>query len=427
MKSIKSPPEPTPVVAQAAPGDAVADASANLQRLLGDLDVREFIASVFGKRWVHLRPPQAVKAGDLVTLRELELLLFDIEGTARVNSAGGPAAGPGGAHSTTRSADEAIDDWEAGKTLIFNGIDRKLPQLDALARGLEGELKCRVGCNLYLTPADGRGFEAHYDSHDVFVLQLIGSKDWRLGGVAASAPMSFQHHERITIPDDSVQSNIRLMRGDTLYIPRGVSHEAVTADELSCHLTIGLYPKTVLDLLLTALMIEADTDPRFREYLPIGRFTPDEPTIQTARSLLTSLSDNRFREAGDAFCEDLASERRRSTIGLLSLQGEAKGQLAQSRFRATPHLMSSLTVVADTIELNAMGKLFVFPAIAAADIALCCSGQVFAASDLRSLSGDEQRLELVRRLLFGGVIERLESKTDSASVTVDIVHHGQAT
>ena len=34
--------------------------------------------------------------------------------------------------------------------------------------------------NVYVTPANSVGFVSHFDSHDVFVLQLYGSKNWRV-------------------------------------------------------------------------------------------------------------------------------------------------------------------------------------------------------------------------------------------------------
>ena len=37
-----------------------------------------------------------------------------------------------------------------------------------------------VGCSAYLTPTSTQGFPPHYDDVEVFVLQLQGSKRWRL-------------------------------------------------------------------------------------------------------------------------------------------------------------------------------------------------------------------------------------------------------
>jgi len=41
-----------------------------------------------------------------------------------------------------------------------------------------------VGSNAYLTPAGSQGFAPHYDDVEAFVLQLEGSKDWKLYDVS---------------------------------------------------------------------------------------------------------------------------------------------------------------------------------------------------------------------------------------------------
>jgi hypothetical protein len=399
-----------------------------LQELLGELSSQAFFGEVFGKDWFHRKARVCPSPlDDLVTLRDLELLLFD--GNRReefFHAVGGQATSPGQEDTPSHhcSADEALDEWAAGKTLIFNGIDRQLPAVHALARSLEGELKCRVWCNLYLTPAQGHGFETHYDSHDVFVLQLIGSKRWRLGTSAADSPMPFQMHGRMPGIRDG-HSQVEMRTGDVLYVPRGLLHDAAAEDDLSCHLTIGIHPKTYLDVILTAVTIAADRDPEFRRNLPLGSFAIGRDTIAEARRLMDLISEEDFQDAGDAFCELLASQRRRSTIDLLFLHGKS-GQLSESDyFRAGPYLMSTLSHVGEAIELHAMGKSITFPLSATDDIELCCSGKVFRLSDLRGQPSLESAVLFVRRLIFEGIVQRLSPKDDHRASPVDLIKHSQ--
>ena len=46
--------------------------------------------------------------------------------------------------------------------------------------------------NVYLTPPSSQGFTAHYDAHDVFILQIAGSKHWRLYDAPLRLPMESQ-------------------------------------------------------------------------------------------------------------------------------------------------------------------------------------------------------------------------------------------
>ncbi|GLE09294.1 hypothetical protein PINS_up020903 [Pythium insidiosum] len=45
---------------------------------------------------------------------------------------------------------------------------------------LEGEWNCMVGSNVYLTPAGTQGFAPHYDDIEAFLLQVEGTKHWKV-------------------------------------------------------------------------------------------------------------------------------------------------------------------------------------------------------------------------------------------------------
>ena len=53
---------------------------------------------------------------------------------------------------------------------------------------LEEYFGCGGGCNAYLTPAHCQGFAPHFDDVDAFILQVEGTKRWRL-----YAPRSTPH------------------------------------------------------------------------------------------------------------------------------------------------------------------------------------------------------------------------------------------
>jgi lysine-specific demethylase/histidyl-hydroxylase NO66 len=57
-------------------------------------------------------------------------------------------------------------------------LHRTWPALRAFTRRLTDELGHPAQVNAYITPESSRGFEPHYDVHDVFVLQVSGEKHW---------------------------------------------------------------------------------------------------------------------------------------------------------------------------------------------------------------------------------------------------------
>jgi hypothetical protein len=105
--------------------------------------------------------------------------------------------------------------------------------------------------NLYLTPKNSQGFVTHYDTQEVFIVQVLGAKKWTLYIPSSGLPL-----ENIAIPIENsgeIQDQVMLREGNALYIPRGVYHQAQTSDELSCHLTFSYVPVTNSDVLELAL------------------------------------------------------------------------------------------------------------------------------------------------------------------------------
>ncbi|BCB90448.1 hypothetical protein Psuf_077610 [Phytohabitans suffuscus] len=92
-------------------------------------------------------------------------------------------AGGGGAGAEV--PDQVLDErvlalYADGATLVLQGLHRLWPPLVDLARELGGQLGQPLQVNAYLTPAASQGFATHYDTHDVFVLQVDGRKRWRV-------------------------------------------------------------------------------------------------------------------------------------------------------------------------------------------------------------------------------------------------------
>jgi hypothetical protein len=135
-----------------------------------------------------------------------------------------------------------------GETLGIERLDLFWPPVVELCGALAAELGCPVHANAYLTPGGAAGLAPHFDTHDVFVLQLEGEKDWSLGQLEWSQPT-----ERVTdgsVSELRAHTELRLRRGDVLYVPRGMVHRARSAATHSLHVTLGCIPYTLGDELV---------------------------------------------------------------------------------------------------------------------------------------------------------------------------------
>jgi hypothetical protein len=203
--------------------------------------------------------------------------------------------------------------YAEGKTVIIRAMQHRWPAVASLCRNLEAVFHSPVHTNLYVTPPGSQGFDAHFDTHEVFALQIDGVKHWRLYGPAAQLPLAEDKSSLLRSRLDPPRE-VRMEAGDLLYIPRGHAHEAYTAASSSVHLTVGVNVYRWADLLHQAVVAMTRQDPRFRETLPPGVLLGDVPPAAVGerfQELLRALADgariqDAARRLGDRFFDSLA-------------------------------------------------------------------------------------------------------------------------
>jgi ribosomal protein L16 Arg81 hydroxylase len=194
------------------------------------------------------------------------------------------------------SHDLLYDGFRNGSTLALHVLQEYWDPLRRLSQSLAKQTGASVTASAYLTPPRSRGLLPHYDSHDVIILQLSGTKRWRLWeNVLSPLPCkcaSTQLNPEVISQTSGIDPivEVDLATGQTLYIPRGVIHEATTADGHSLHVTLGLRYKTYGDLAIDTLKAEMTvlcTPAYGPTMLPDSRLTVAEFT----KALISQLSD----------------------------------------------------------------------------------------------------------------------------------------
>jgi bifunctional lysine-specific demethylase and histidyl-hydroxylase NO66 len=179
-------------------------------------------------------------------------------------------------------------------TIVLQALHRYWEPLGRFCRDLELTLTHPVQTNVYLTPPASRGLDVHYDTHDVFVLQVSGVKHWEVYGQAIDSPLAHQRR-RGKYPDPGrALVDVELKPGDSLYIPRGFLHGAEAQAQESTHMTIGVLSLTWMDMVKAALRKAAD-EVFVRDALPAGwAHTPgtfNEPARAKLRQLARWLEE----------------------------------------------------------------------------------------------------------------------------------------
>ncbi|MFE4830260.1 JmjC domain-containing protein [Streptomyces sp. NPDC056672] len=136
-----------------------------------------------------------------------------------------------------------------GASLVIDAVDELHPAVGRAAMGLERWLRTGVQTNLYASWTAREGFGVHWDDHDVVVVQVDGSKRWKIFGPTRTAPM-YKDTEAPEPPPEEPLTEVVMRPGDLLYLPRGWWHSVAASEgEHSLHLTFGLQTATGAQLL----------------------------------------------------------------------------------------------------------------------------------------------------------------------------------
>jgi cupin superfamily protein len=248
--------------------------------------------------------------------------------------------GVGAAVSDQVSEDKVLRLFAEGATIVLQGLHRSWEPVSRTARALAADLGHPVQVNAYVTPPQNRGFDDHYDVHDVFVVQVEGEKRWQVRAPVLELP---HRDEPWTDRRDAVRQaatadpviDTVLRPGDCLYLPRGWLHSATALGGTSIHLTFGVHVwtrRTLAEDLLAAASRHLHDDPALREALPVGVDALDPSTTAHARdalrdSLVRALDDVTDDELAAALARRVRSAERAEPLGVLAQHRSAGAEV----------------------------------------------------------------------------------------------------
>jgi lysine-specific demethylase/histidyl-hydroxylase NO66 len=300
------------------------------------------------------------------------------------------------------SANAVVARYRGGDTVVLQGLHHTNPSLARLANNLALALDHPVQINAYLSPASARGLDLHFDFHDVFVVQLGGSKRWRAWAPLARTTNPVKGVQPIAAPRlDELGTpllDVTLHAGDCLYLPRGYPHSAETVDQHSDHLTIGLVAVTWQRALRKAIDAEVAAG-RLTGALPAGSLDPDAPSPASA----ADLEGLRAQLAPSVLRDWMAREiwlRQPAT----RLRPLVPPRLEQRGLAFTPGPLIWLTTAAGRAMLGLGDRLLDLPGEALGFLSgLLASEGPISPDGLDGLD-DESRDVVLRRLLAEGVL-----------------------
>ena len=305
--------------------------SMTLADLLAPMSPDQFFAEYHDRQPLHLRGA-ASKFAQVLSWRQINRLLdmshIWTEHSLKIVLDG--TVIPSGQYctkATTREAQQGLQpetakvlEWiKRGASVVMNDVDSLTPGLSAVSNAFEDAGFGKAQANVYISWQSHKAFPAHYDTHDVWAVQVEGEKTWNIWDGRADYPIAHpifrsqtqDHHERAK---GKLRAKVLLKAGDLLYLPRGWYHDALAEAPASVHVAYGVHAPLGMDLMnILAERVLYDTE--FRKPLPrqdgsaAAKFALTTRAGQLGARLTELAKDPKVMEVLEKFVADFRFKR----------------------------------------------------------------------------------------------------------------------
>lgn len=354
----------------------------------------DFLACQLGRQLVVTDVGAAAVAG-LATWQDINAILASrpvLEPQRRLYRSGtqvpveayARVVGQGGRRREVLRPERLYAELRAGASLIIDSMETLHPPVTAAAEDLTRFVRAPVQANLYVTWGTSRGFDAHWDDHDTFIVQIRGTKSWTVYGPARAFPIRDDVAPNDTCPEQVCWQGV-LHAGQVLHVPRGWWHQVQGAGDISVHVTFGFGQRTGVDW-LRWLVDQAAHHELFRQDLP--RFA--QPATRHAHQ--QTLAERLAELAADHPLEDYLTHfdtrtpRRRRLCLPGAVDPDSLDLAEETMLRFTP-VMPRLVSENGIVQLATDRKRFTFAPAMEPMLRTLADHEHISCGDLRRASG----------------------------------------
>eukprot|EP00913_Durusdinium_trenchii_P014508 g13609.t1 len=167
--------------------------------------------------------------------------------------------------------------------MVINSLNKWSEPGARLAKELHKACDLPIDVYMYLTPPYSQSYGFHSDVMDAFMVQLAGSKLWKLCDVPSW--MSLSEDENDPKKLNASCEEIQMKGGDVMYVPYGTLHQASTSSDFSMHLTVNIERQYYVWLAVIFAMMHKAVEPKLSIEGFLNAFAPDDMDIPAVRSI----------------------------------------------------------------------------------------------------------------------------------------------
>ena len=234
-------------------------------QILGGLTAAEFLRDYWQKKPLLVRqaftdfenPLSADELAGLALEEEVESRIVIEHGAQPWEMRRGPFA-----------EDEFSKLPETEWTLLVQAVDQFVPEVAELLEHFRFLPSWRIDDVMISFAAPGGGVGPHFDNYDVFLLQGLGKRNWKVGQMCDSQSPLLDHPDLRILADFQQSEEWTLEPGDMLYLPPRLAHCGVAVDDCMTY-SVGFRAPSAAEVLT-----------HFTDFL--SQFLPDEERYSDA-------------------------------------------------------------------------------------------------------------------------------------------------
>lgn len=388
-----------------------------IEWLLQKIELNEFRKSYWERKFLHISRESKDFYSSLLKFDQLDVLLrlavfHQASCVELVRSDNGEIETRQVAQGRSHKSSLATihEHYVEGYSILLNKLHQLWPSITEFCMVLQDEIRHRIGANLYVTPPNAQCFNPHFDTHDVFILQIYGSKNWSISESPIELPLEQDSLQNYGSYEQGDASEVQLNAGDFLYIPRGQVHKAQSSDNTSIHLTIGIHVLREVDI------VKAAIDEISKELIVLRRSTSngvlgdfDTPRntenhhellsrlglvlsdVEKVNKIQSNLVDTHHCPVSTRFL-DIGKQ---STLSL------------KTKLKVKDNIKCQFSASAEECEIQFCGKWVRGPKFVESAFEYVVKNRSFLVKDLPDVLTDEGKVVTARRLLSEGLLQEI--------------------